>query len=167
MTPNPSIVFFDTCVLSAYLGLNPKEDEEHTLAVRLVNQLKGKKVEIFLPIPVIQELLICVENLDEREKLYKGIAKYFRIADYSIHAAQHLLSLLDLSKMKEYCQDGSTRDHIRTDVQIISIALVNDAGCIYSSDPHFKKIADGKIEIINYLDGVMQKEFTFFEESSN
>ncbi len=59
MKSESNVVVFDSCVLSAYLGLNPKESQEHIAAKTLVNDLVKKKYEIFIPVQAIQEVLIC------------------------------------------------------------------------------------------------------------
>ena len=39
------------------------------------------------------------------------------------------------------------RDHLRTDTQIIAIALANNADVIYTEDKHFIALSQGKIQI--------------------
>ena len=161
MKSESNVVVFDSCVLSAYLGLNPKESQEHIAAKTLVNDLVKKKYEIFIPVQAIQEVLICIDDLQKRNEVYQGIAKYFKIVGLYLNATQHLISLINLEKRNRLCSSGTPRDHIRTDEQIIAIALSINASTIYSSDSDFPKIAEDKITIINYREFPTQQSFKF------
>jgi predicted nucleic acid-binding protein len=152
MTVNSrKIVFLDTCVFSAYLFLNRNEVKENKLARKLIEDLTNQKAEIFIPLPALQEVLICCSD-GKRMQVYSEIEKLFKLADFNTLCTKSLIELLDYETFKAFCAEGAVRDHIRTDQQIVSIALHYKADCIYSSDPHFPKYADGKIEIIDYLE---------------
>ena len=156
-----NVIVLDSCVLSAYLGLNPKESQEHMAAESLVTDLKKKDSVIFIPIQALQEVLICIEDLQKRNEIYQGIAKYFKIVGLNLTSTPHLINLLNLEKRNELCSNGTTRDHIRTDEQIIAIALANNASTIYSSDSHFPTIAENKITIIDYRQHPIQQSLEF------
>jgi len=161
MKSNQKVIFLDSCALSAFLGLNPRESNEHRAAEALVNGLKNQGYEIFIPIQALQEVLICIDDLIERNEAYNLIAKLFKIAGLYLDSTPHLIDLLDPERMNELCVNGTTRDHIRTDEQIISIALANEAMCIYSSDKDFPKIAENKITIRDYRNHPVQESFDF------
>ncbi len=144
------MICFDTSPVIWGVQGKAKPDQAYMVerTKRYIRYLDEKKTRIMIPAPVLFEYLLHF-NQKEQEEQRRTIEKHFIVPSFDIHACelaaelqgntqliQEIISTGDLDKIK-----------VRTDAQIIAIAIVNQAEKIISHDPHFKTLAQGRIAI--------------------
>ena len=143
----------DTNVISHYLAVNQNDPEwqiKQQLADALFDEFAKKKARVMIPTPVLLELLYMNKDGSDRKKLLVMLQQAFQFADFSADAAAIGADLMrGNGTFNKLIQENGQRlrDHLRTDTQIIAIALANHADAIYSEDKHFQALSQGKIPI--------------------
>ncbi len=71
------------------------------------------------------------------------------MGDFSLSASKKYAELLNKRiDFKEYKKENDLRkDKMKFDFAIVATALVNNADCIFSYDPHVKNFGNGLIEV--------------------
>ena len=147
------IVFVDTNILSYYFAINQHDPEwqiKQNLANALFQELNKNKATVIIPTPVLLELLYINKDTEDRRKLLIMLQKLYQFADFSAKAASIGADLMrENGTFNKLIQENGQRlrDHLRTDTQIIAIALANNADVIYTEDKHFIALSQGKIQI--------------------
>lgn len=113
--------------------------------------LDNEGIKGILPSPVITELLMHVP-VEKHLEVMTILQKKFMIPSFDNAAAQCYAKIWSnkndagiIEKMKSELL--VTRDVIKIDCQIVAIAVVQKASCIYSYDIKLKKFAEGIIEV--------------------
>lgn len=166
---NEQIVVFDTTVLSHFLFTRERELAEHEVATALVNDLYKNNFTLAIPAPCLLEILVAYPEEDRRLSIYEKLSKNFKIYSFNSRAAHIGATLVGTNFYKDFVSEISgeknpdtlIRDHIRTDLQIVSIAVSIEAECIYSTDSHFLPIAGDRIKIRNYSGFSFQHEIDY------
>ena len=146
-------VFIDTNVLSHYFAVNQNDPEwkiKQQLAEALFEELEKNKARVMIPTPVLLELLYMHKDATDRKSLLVMLQKAFQFADFSANAAAIGADLMrENGTFNKLVQENGQklRDHLRSDAQILSIALANNADVIYTEDKHFQTLSQGKIQI--------------------
>ena len=107
----------------------------------LIETLSAAGASILVPTPVLSEYLIKAgPNKDEYANMILQ-SKNFTTGDFNVRAAIELTLLKDPDLSKKSLDEKVTKAKIRFDRQIISIAKVNGADCVYTSDGNLAKTA--------------------------
>jgi hypothetical protein len=113
--------------------------------------LDEQKHDVIIPSVVVGELLMRVPAT-EHEKVTQFFEKRFRVPSFDLMCASKYAEIwqkrnedktIDFLKKKM----NATREEIKADCQIVAIAIVQKAQCIYSYDDKLKKFAEGFIEV--------------------
>lgn len=166
---NERIVVFDTTALSHFLLIRERELAEHEVATALVNDLYKNNFTLAIPAPCLLEILAAYPEEDRRLSIYEKLSEKFKIYSFNSRAAHIGAALLGPNFYRDFLSDISgekdpdtlIRDHIRTDLQIVSIAISIEAECIYSTDSHFPLIAGDRIKVRNYSGFSFQHEIDY------
>lgn len=126
-----------------------RDDAEKAIKARaLLRYLDDQEKIILLPTPVITECLWPVE-VHAREPVLNVINK-FMIGAFDLAASVKCAEMMHAitSLEKEFKEDREiTKAQMKFDYMIAAIAIVNEAGCIYSEDEGLKKFCNGHIDV--------------------
>lgn len=126
-----------------------RDDAEKAIKARaLLRYLDDQEKIILLPTPVITECLWPVE-VHAREPVLNVINK-FMIGAFDLAASVKCAEMMHAitSLEKEFKEDREiTKAQMKFDYMIAVIAIVNEAGCIYSEDEGLKKFCNGHIDV--------------------
>ena len=125
--------------------------QEHMIekAENFFKYMDSERIEIILP-SIVVAVILSPETAEKRTEYLRVLTKSFRICDFDLLSAKKYAELLHvkLPDIKEYRTNNSIRnDKMKFDYAIVATAIVNNASCIYSYDPHLSKFANGIIEI--------------------
>lgn len=147
------MVGFDT----TFLTLMFVPDAKHSLPDAkqrvefLLRDLNGRGDQILIPTPVLSEIL--VKSGKARNDILQALTKNprFLIAPFDLRAALELSVMTDAALKTSDKRKGSaaTWTKVKFDRQIVAIAKVERAECIYSEDEDVRSI--GKREGISVL----------------
>ncbi len=131
-------VVFDACFLSSAFGKTLPDKE--SAYKKLIDDLEKDGVQIIIPAPAFSEFLMGIEkDLTEFTKIFEG-KKNFKIKSFDTKAALECSFLLkDLMKNKDIKKNFS-KQKIKYDYQIVSIAKIFEAECVYSDDKDVMKL---------------------------
>lgn len=144
---------------------SPGQEKNIKDAKDVINHLEKTGNRILIPAVVLAELLMPVpENL--HSMTLNLISRSFEICPFDAKAAvlsaklwQGLQSTEALALLKE---SGANKTKIKFDIQLVAIAITNEADYIVSEDSDIKKIAKGKIPVYSIAE--LQIEQTLFVE---
>ncbi len=147
------IACIDTNILLWGVKKQSSEGQEERIgqAIAFLKELHEKRVKTIVPSPVIAEVLTR-STKDERRAFLKDIAGKFRIAPFDTLAAVKFSEIfsdrLNNEIIKQYRKEYQTpRGKMKFDLQIIAIALVQNADVIYSNDPDMTRFGEGLIRV--------------------
>jgi len=162
-----SVVCLDTHIVIWGIKKQASAGQE-SLILQAENFLKWldlNKKKIIIPVPVISELLVPIPD-SEHEKFLEIIHSKFRVIPFDEVAAVKQAQIFNLKNddtaIREYrTAHNITRERLKIDYQIASIALVRGAECIYSHDPHLKRFVDDLIAVKEMPNLGSQTELSF------
>jgi len=128
---------------------SPTQEDMKEKAALFFEQSRLDKVDLLIPTAVITEIL-APEPLEKHQEILKIISRGFIIADYDLRVAQKSAELIfkKISDLKAYCDENNlARDKMKFDHVIVATAIVYGCTCVYSDDPHIRKLCNG---LINY-----------------
>lgn len=142
------MICFDTTPL--IWGIQGVADPEHSAMIqrtrRYIRHLKRTQTRIIVPAPVATEYLqgFPAEEQDEQRK---ALEASFMIPAFDLRAAAEAARIeANKELITSVRQQGTVRRQaLKIDAQILAVALVNNATAIVTSDPHFRKLAAGRI----------------------
>lgn len=145
------------CLDSHILVWGIKEDatdgQENMIpkAKRFIEWLDEEKHDVIIPSVVVGELLMRVPP-NQHEKVTQFFQKRFKVPPYDLMCASVYATIWQKKnedKTVEYLKEKlkATREELKADCQIVAIAVVQKAQCIYSYDEKLKKFAEGFIEV--------------------
>ena len=125
------------------------QEEMIVRAEQIFSRADEQEDFILIPTIVLAEIL-APEPSTIRTRYVEILSKSFIIAPFDVRAAQVYAEILygRLDKVKEIAAaTGTPRQKMKVDHMIVSIALVNGANCIYSTDSGLKAFAAGLIDV--------------------
>ena len=112
-----------------------------------LNDLSEKGEKIMIPSPVVFESLLTLSD-EEMQKQRAILQSRFFVSSFDLPASIEAASLLNNREVIQKLRDGGARrEHLKIDVQIASIAIVNGAEKIISHDKYMKSIVQNKIPV--------------------
>lgn len=118
---------------------------------RLVADLSAKRAKIIVPAPVLAEILVNAGSAGPGWLKIIGETRSFRVVPFDARAAVEFASRQSARKAAGKRADGP-RAKAKFDDQIISIAHVEGASVIYSSDEGLARLAAPDIEVLGIAD---------------
>ncbi|WP_051949153.1 type II toxin-antitoxin system VapC family toxin [Methylosinus sp. PW1] len=118
----------------------------------LITKLQRDKAKIVIPTPALGELLVKGREAAPEWLAILHKSRHFRIAGFDERAAIEFAATQAQRVASGQKNEGATRAKAKFDDQIVAIAAVEGATVIYSDDPHIKKMAGGRFEVIGIAD---------------
>ncbi|BBU62031.1 hypothetical protein MSC49_19660 [Methylosinus sp. C49] len=156
------IVAFDTNILVYFFDEQAKAPIDSTTGAPVSNckdrldfliaTLQRDKAKIVIPTPALGELLVKGREAAPEWLTILHKSRYFRIAGFDERAAIEFAATQAQRVASGQKNEGATRAKAKFDDQIVAIAAVAGATVIYSDDPHIKKMAGGRFEVIGIAD---------------
>lgn len=133
--------------------LSPKPNlPESTVgkARQLISNLQKEGCRLYVPIPVVTEILVPLP-IEDYDLELQTLNINFRLLPYDLNAAKICATLIAQHKQKpdvKYyaTQNQVSRERVKVDYQIIAIAMAGGADIIYSEDSAFRKFCEGYID---------------------
>ena len=111
-----------------------------------IRHLRESSARIMVPTPVLTEYLLGFD-VDEQEEQQRALEENFFVADLNAHAAAIAARIGRSDVVKDEIK-RRRRPSVRTDVQIIAIAVAHTADSIVTNNVNeFRKLAQGAISI--------------------
>ncbi|MEN8549731.1 PIN domain-containing protein [Acinetobacter soli] len=146
------LIILDTNALITLLTKN-KEEAEYKNLVAFLNQ--GKNFSVALPMPVISEFIAGDDNEARSLALLKPNSK-FKNLDFDAKAALSAAKVYrEYHKLPKNRKAQEPRQKVKVDIQIIGIALANNATAIVSHDQGIKTVVNElglSLAIYDYMD---------------
>ena len=120
-------------------------DVRATAIRSLITNIDDTKQRIVIPTPVMAEVLSAQDRSVKDSYLTLHRDSFFTIAPLDEPAAAEAANITRrIRPLGTITQNRANngRQEVKVDILIIAIALVNGARVIYSTDPHFKTIAE-------------------------
>ena len=149
------ICCFDTDVLSCFLVPKPGDadwEQKNKIATTLINNLRYRKTEIYLPSIVFMEILLAFPDSIEREKVYTLMLSSFKIATFDSHCAKKVAEVLfeDDQPRLDSSLPRKERTCIKEDSKILATALELKANTLYTNNKKdFQRLANGRITLVS------------------
>lgn len=118
----------------------------------LIASLQREKAKIVIPTPVLGELLVKARQAAPEWLAILNKSRHFRIAGFDERAAVEFAATQAERIASGQKNEGASRAKAKFDDQIVAIAAVEGASVIYSDDPHIKKLAGSRFEVIGVAD---------------
>lgn len=118
----------------------------------LIATLQRDKAKIIIPTPALGELLVRGREAAPEWLAILHKSRHFRIAGFDERAAVEFAATQAERVASGQKNEGATRAKAKFDDQIVAIAAIEGATVIYSDDPHIKKLAGGRFEVIGVAD---------------
>ncbi len=142
--------------------VTPGQEEMVEIAQAFIQHLYSEKIKAMIPAVVVAELLMKATDENQRLELINLFNKKFRVAPFDSMAAFRFSEIWQ--KNHENKSEEDTRDKVKFDCQIVSIAVANQAKCIYTYDNGLSKFAKGFIQTEKMPDlRETQKKLLFLE----
>lgn len=146
------MIILDTNALITLL-MKDKDQAEYKNLVAFLNQ--GKQFSIALPMPVISEFIAGDDNEARSLSLLKPNSK-FKNLDFDAKAALSAAKVYrDYRNLPKNRKSQDPRQKVKVDIQIIGIALANNATAIISHDQGLKIVVDElglDLAVYDYMD---------------
>jgi predicted nucleic acid-binding protein len=117
---------------------------------RFIKHLDEKRIKILIPTVVYAESLMRIPK-ELHPMIQNLVERSFIISPFDAKAASIFAEVWQKGKengtIKGLIKEGSERDFIKFDSQIIATAISLGAECIYSQDSDLTKLANGLIDI--------------------
>lgn len=119
----------------------------------LIASLQREKAKVIIPTPSLGEVLVRAQEAAPEWLRLLHQSRHFRIAPFDERAAVEFAAA-QAQRRRPLGQKNATvsRAKAKFDDQIVAIAAVEDATIIYSDDPHIRKLAAGRFEVIGVAD---------------
>ena len=114
----------------------------------LIATLQRDKAKIIVPTPALGELLIRAQQSAPEWLAILHKSRQFRIVGFDERAAVEFAATQANRRASGQKNEGATRAKAKFDDQIVAIAAVEGAEVIYSDDPHIKKLAGSRVEVV-------------------
>jgi len=124
------------------------QEDQVVRAKLLLDELDSKKVPVIIPSVVLAELLMRIPRSEHQQFIHK-LEKRFIISPFDGKASSVFGNLWQTKNGVRKDEPECTRDHLKADLMILSIAIAENTKQIFSSDPHIQRAAQG---IINCTD---------------
>lgn len=113
--------------------------------------LEEEGESVIIPAPIITELLVRVPA-DKHAEFLTVIQETFQVVPFDTAAAVLCAKMWaekkDNQELKKYREENSiTREEMKYDFQIVSVAVTRGCKAIYSYDKPLAKFADGYIDV--------------------
>jgi predicted nucleic acid-binding protein len=118
----------------------------------LIATLQRDKAKIVIPTPALGELLVKGGQAGQEWLAILHKSRHFRIAGFDERAAVEFAATQAERVASGQKNEGATRAKAKFDNQIVAIAAVEGASIIYSDDPHIKKLAGSRFEVVGVAD---------------
>jgi predicted nucleic acid-binding protein len=163
-----NIVCLDTHVLIWGIGEYGTKGQEPMIdrTKRFIKYLDNQKSQILLPSVIVAEFLMSAPP-EQHPTITNLLERTFMVAPFDTQAAAMYSRIWQDKKgkgiVKQIQSGGSTREVIKVDCMLVSIAVVRGASIIYSHDQKgVAKIAEGYIDVSEVPDIPQQQNL--FEE---
>jgi predicted nucleic acid-binding protein len=159
-----SLICLDTHIL--IWGIKGESNPEQTQMVRsakkfLYDLQQQKEVQVMIPAVVVGELLMPIP-IEQHAHFIKLLGKSFQIPPFDVAAARIFAEIWQSKKsIRQELNGEMGREHMKVDCQIVAIAKVNKAECIYSYDHGLTKFSDGYVPIKQLPTEQGQLDFQF------
>ena len=144
-------VAIDNNILNLYFGMNKHQSKwalNNRYAEILINDLRKKKIPIYLPAPVVTESLCIFEDKNKRNEIFKKLQKDYRILPFDTNAANICAGiLLDHDNLHQLRDADNPRKLIKTDAMILAICKSWGVPKIYTNDKSMLKMQVNQLEI--------------------
>lgn len=141
-------VVIDTniCVFAILEKATPNRTEMIQKAKDLLDHLSDKKADIFIPTPVLTELLIPVTAESDRKGLMATVYERFKIAPFDDVAAEIAAGIYidnkpELKEMYNDFPNDGIKARMKYDIMILAIAISKGVDEFYTEDTGLKKLA--------------------------
>ena len=155
------LIILDTNALITLLTID-KNQAEYKNLVAFLNQ--AKQFSIALPMPVISEFIAGDNNEARSLSLLKPNSK-FKNLDFDAKAALSAAKVYrDYRNLPKNRKSQDSRQKVKVDIQIIGIALANNATAIISHDHGLKTVVSElglALAVYDYMDN------NYFEQMSS
>ena len=118
----------------------------------LIATLQRDKAKIVIPTPALGELLVKAQQAAPEWLALLHKSRHFRIVGFDERAAVEFAATQADRIASGQKNEGASRAKAKFDDQIVAIAAVEGATVIYSDDPHIKKLAGSRFEVIGVAD---------------
>ena len=118
----------------------------------LIATLQRDRAKIVIPTPALGELLVKGREAAPEWLAILHKSRHFRIAGFDERAAVEFAATQAERVASGQKNEGATRAKAKFDDQIVAIAAIEGATTIYSDDPHIKKLAGSRFEVIGVGD---------------
>ena len=146
------MIILDTNALITLL-MKDKDQAEYKNLVTFLNQ--GKQFSIALPMPVISEFIAGDDNEARSLSLLKPNSK-FKNLDFDAKAALSAAKVYrEYRNLPKNRKSQDPRQKVKVDIQIIGIALANNATTIISHDQGLKTVVHElglALDVYDYMD---------------
>lgn len=146
------LIILDTNALITLL-MKDKDQAEYKNLVAFLNQ--AKQFSIALPMPVISEFIAGDDNEARSFSLLKPNSK-FKNLDFDAKAALNAAKVYrDYRNLPKNRKSQDPRQKVKVDIQIIGIALANNATAIISHDQGLKTVVNElglALAVYDYMD---------------
>lgn len=141
----------DNNILTLYLGMNRHQSEwavNNKYAAALIDDLRKKKIPVYLPPQVVMETLCAFRDKEKRAEVFDLLRKTFRLIAFDSKAAVLGADILMEGDYLHELRDNDTpRSHIKTDAQIIAACRSKGITKIYTNDKAMLKMKVDQLEI--------------------
>ena len=152
----------------------PSEHDAETAskAVKVFNHLREKEYGLYLPAPVVTELMsACTGDKNERNKIEKQIREDFIILPFNYKASLICAKLLSGhyqdKTLQKYLQDQDytgIKTKMKYDCMIVAITSAFELDGLIANDKRtMTTMARGEINLLSLDDVLEQREFTIFD----
>jgi len=151
------MICFDTMVLiwGVQGKAAPGQEEMVARTKRYITSLNDENERIMIPTPALTEYLQGFDTAERKQQL-KALEKNFFIPSFNLPAAYLAAGLARRAQESGVKPKHASRQEVKTDVQIIATAIVNNASKIITNNTDdFQKLAelaDGRIQISDIPD---------------
>ena len=144
-------IAIDNNILTLYLGMNRHQSEwaiNNKYATILIDDLRKKKIPVYLPPQVVMETLCTFQDKEKRAEVFDLLRKTFRLIAFDSKAAVVGADiLLQGNYLRELKDNDTPRSHIKTDAQIIASCRSKGITRIYTNDKAMLKMKVNHLEI--------------------
>ncbi len=139
-------VVFDSSFLVPLLDAKVKLGETADSKLEfLLEDLSKTRQKIIIPTPALSEVLVGAGSAAPQYLDYLNSQRYFEIASFDKLAAVEAAELIRTAKMQGDKKSGSSSSwqKVKFDQQIVAIARVKNASCIFSNDHDIELLVGG------------------------
>lgn len=148
-----SLVCFDTHVVIWGIKQEAVLSQQDMIsrAKYLIDKCEEQKKRVLVPSIVVAELLIKIAPA-KHQVFIKSMEKKFIVPPFDTQTASHFARIWQKNEgsFKGLVASGeATRQELKADLMILATAVAKKAWCIYSTDPHMKKLAAGFVDVLD------------------